>query len=170
MHKAHFVAAERVSDIFKSLLERFQLELLVFLDKRIHDVCLSADRQFVADEPVHPLAVVLVAQYGLYRLASGRQFVDYRHVEVAVDGHGKRARDRRGCHHKHVRRIEVFLPQTGALRHAEAVLLVDNHQPEASERPTVVLNHGVCADENVYGAVGQSGVYLVAFFSFLWNR
>ncbi len=88
-----------------------------------------------------------------YGGASGGQFPDRRDVEVAVGGQRQRARDRgRGEHQcvgvrrpsvsKHTATLE---PQSSALVHAEAVLLVDEDEVERGELKPV-LDERVRAD------------------------
>ena len=81
--------------------------------------------------------------------AARRQLVEHRHVEVAVDGHGRGARDRRGRHHQHVGHglARALVPQRGPLLDAEAVLLVDHDHAERPELDALL-------DERV-GADGQ---------------
>jgi hypothetical protein len=76
------------------------------------------------------------------RRAAGRQLVDGADVQVGVVAHRQRARDGRGAHHQQVglqlagRRGFLQLgAQRQALRHAEAVLLVDDGQAQAGEVP-----------------------------------
>jgi hypothetical protein len=65
-------------------------------------------------------------------VAAGRALVDHRHVQVAVEGERQRAGDGRGAHHQHVG-ARAHLRQRQPLPHAEAVLLVDHHQPQPVE-------------------------------------
>ena len=64
--------------------------------------------------------------------AAGRQFVDHRYVEIAVERHRQRARNRRRGHHEHIRR-DALLHQLESLHHAEAMLLVDDDEAEFGE-------------------------------------
>ena len=65
-----------------------------------------------------------------------RQLVEHRHVEVAVDGHRRGARDRGGRHHQHVGdgAVGALRAQRRPLLDAEAVLLVDHHDAERRKR------------------------------------
>ncbi len=64
--------------------------------------------------------------------ASGRHLVDHRNVQIAIERQRERARNRRGGHDQHVGRA-AFFDQPFALQHAEAVLLVHDHQAQARE-------------------------------------
>jgi len=74
----------------------------------------------------------------LHRLAAGRQLIDHADVQVAIERHGQRARDGRGGHHQHVRRHRCLGLHPRALRHAEAVLLIDHHQPQPFEHHRIL--------------------------------
>ena len=65
-------------------------------------------------------------------LPAGRKFIDHRDIEVAVNRHRERARDRRRGHDEHVR-CDAFPRQFEALHHAESMLLVDDHEAEFGE-------------------------------------
>ena len=67
--------------------------------------------------------------------AAGGHFVNHRNVEVAVKRQAERARNRRGRHHQQMR-IIAFAHQRLALRHAELVLLVNDHQAELRQIET----------------------------------
>ena len=83
----------------------------------------------------------------LHRLATGRQVRNLRDVELAVVGEGERPRDRRRRHQQHVG-PQSLGAQRRALRHAEAMLLVDHHQPEPVESD-LLLHERVRADHQV---------------------
>ena len=80
----------------EGLLGRAHLELLALVDERAHDVGLAPGGHLLADRGPHRLLVQLAVAgpRGDDRRATGRQLVEHRHVEVAVDGHGRGARDR----------------------------------------------------------------------------
>ena len=61
--------------------------------------------------------------------------------------------------------VAAFVFQGEALRHAEAVLLIHNHQAEVLER-YIVLKQGVRAHGQTDAAIGQRGFGLVFFFLF----
>ena len=95
--------------------------------------------------------------------APRRQFVDDADVEVAVERHCQGAGDGRCCHHKDVWRVTTLRPQLGALGHAEAVLFVDDDESQTGKLHGV-LDDGMCADEDVGGAVEQCVEYLLTAF------
>ena len=98
---------------------------------------------------------------GLDGDAPGRQLVQHRHVEVAEEHHRRGPRDGRRGHHEHVgirARLAfdgALLAQRGALLHAEAVLLVDDDDPEGAEAH-VVGEQGVRADDEVHRPARES--------------
>ena len=95
--------------------------------------------------------------------AARRQLVEDGRVEVAIDGHGRGARDGRGGHDEHVRIVVAGLfPQRGALLDAEAVLLVDHNHAKAMKR-NGLRDEGVRADQQVDRARAQRGVQLAPF-------
>ena len=93
------------------------------------------------------------------RRAPGRHLVEHGHVEVAVDGHRRRARDRRGRHHQHVghraaaRSWPAARPaarrRSGAARRSPRRRATRNSTPSWMQR--------VRADDDVDVAVGQPG-------------
>ena len=97
-----------------------------------HDVDLPARRDLLAQELVDLAALDPAARDRDDRLAAGRQLVEHRDVEIAVEREGERARDGRGRHHEHVRAL-ALAPQRRALGDPEAVLLVHHGQAEAPE-------------------------------------
>src|SRR5207237_2745537 len=107
--------------------------LLRLLDQRIDDVGLVAGGDLAADASVDPLAARLAAELGRDRGAPGRQLVEGRDREVAVERQRERARDGRGAHDEHVHRLGAAALERRALQHAEAMLLVDDGEPEARE-------------------------------------
>ena len=125
----------------------------------------------------HLVAARIGNQLGRHRLAPRRQLVDHRHVQISIEGHRQRARNRRRRHHQLVRQ-EAVLPGSGLcrvlrspctlhlfggragipralpaqrqpLRHAEAVLLVHDgqRQPGKDHR---ILDQRMRADQHVH--------------------
>ena len=60
---------------------------------------------------------------------AGRKFVDHGNIEIAVERHGERARNRRCGHDQHVRR-HALLHQLKPLHHTETMLLVDDYKAQ----------------------------------------
>ena len=64
-----------------------------------------------------------------------------------------------------MRRVLALAPELGTLRHTEAVLFVDDDKPQPQELHRI-LYHGVCTDENLHRAVGDTLQHLAPFLSF----
>ena len=79
---------------------------------------------------------------------------DHREIAQSLERHRQRARDRRRGERQHVD-LGAQPPQLLLLAHAEAVLLVDDHEPEALELD-VGLDELVRADHEVDRAVGEA--------------
>src|SRR5262249_41505089 len=126
---------------------RLRLDLLRLFHQRTDDEDLLARLDPLPDEVVGELPLARLERTRPNRLASGRQLVNYRAVEVAVDGQGERPRDGRGGHHEQVRPV-ALRAEDGALLDTEAVLLVDDRQPEVGELDAL-LDQGVRADQEV---------------------
>ncbi len=118
---------------FKSVLHALEFQFGIVGDKRIHDIRLPSGGKFPAEKTVHLPTVLVEAEQGRHRFTAGRQFIYHGDIEVTVDGHGKCARDRSGCHHEYMRCNRTLLPHPGALRDAETVLLVNNGHAEPPE-------------------------------------
>ncbi len=143
---------------------RRRLDLVGALDQRAHHVRLTPGRDLFAHHVPRDGLFELAPRPGSDdRRAAGRQLVEHRDVEVAVDRHRRRARDRRRGHHQHVG-VVALAPQRGALLDAEAVLLVDHGHAELGERDALG-DQRVRADDDVDLASGETGADLLAFGS-----
>ncbi|KGS71199.1 hypothetical protein X979_6010 [Burkholderia pseudomallei MSHR7527] len=159
MHEPHLQLGQRGGERLVGLDSRLQLQRLAFLDERAHPVHLTARERRLAHAADHLVAPRVRHEPREDRRAPGRQLVDRRHVEIRVVRHRERARDRRRRHHQLVRlearravgRVRRLRPQREPLLDAEAVLLVDDHEPEPREFDGV-LNHRVRADHELRGA------------------
>ena len=89
------------------------------------------------------------------RLAIGRRRRDHRDVAQPRERHVQRARDRRRRQREHVD-LEPQRAQELLLGDAEALLLVDDHEPERL-RHDVAREHAVRADQHVDLALGVVG-------------
>ena len=81
------------------------------------------------------------------RRASGRQFVDHRHVEIGVSGHRQRARNRRRGQHelmRHAVAAAALVAQREPLVHAETVLLVDDDEAELARTRRLPASARAC--------------------------
>ena len=102
---------------------------LALLDQRADDVDLPSRLHLRAQKAVHIAALFLGHDARLHRRASGRQLVNDRYVQIAVEYQRQRARYGRGRHDQHVGRGALFGKER-ALPNAEAMLLVGDDQPE----------------------------------------
>ena len=131
--------------------------MFAFLDQWADPVDLPAALHLVADafDDAQPLAVG--EELGDDGRAAWRQFVDGADGQVGVVAHRQGARDGRGAHHQQVRlqllAFQLFA-QRQPLRHAEAVLLVDDGQPQPREGH-VALDDGVRAHHQHGCAAGH---------------
>jgi hypothetical protein len=107
---------------------RTRLQLLGFIDQRIHDVALAAFLDLLAQKLRRVLQLRLRPHLRDDLHAIARLLVDRRDLQIAVNRQRQRARDRRGRHHQHIRRV-ALADQLRPLRHAKLVLLVDDHDP-----------------------------------------
>ena len=150
------------------LLGRFELFLarrlfiLVILNLRADDKDLTPLPHQLADEAVETRAVALVHGKGVHLLPSGRQLVDDRDVQIAVDHQRERARDRCGGHDEHMG-LFPFADQRRALPDTEAVLLVRDDEAEA-RIDDILGKKGVRADDKVVFPGRNRGLRLALFF------
>ena len=98
----------------------------------VHPEHLALAQQLAADR-LDRDALVVLADEGEDRLAVGRRGLQQRQVADADEAHLERARDRRGRQRQHVDVGLQLLHRLLGL-HAEALLLVDDQQPEVLER------------------------------------
>ena len=130
-------------------LDRFGVLLAVVEDAGIHDVRLMSALDLPADKGPD-LGQRVGGPQVRPDLAAARGFlIEHADVEVAVQGQPEGAGNGRGGHHQQVR-IAALAQKPLALRHAEAVLLVDDDQSEA-------LGQEARFDEGV-GAHGEAHV------------
>ena len=102
VHEADAIAGKRLASAPISLLKAFEVELLILLNKGIYDIDLPSLPQLGKYQAVNFHAGGIVAQKRGDGFASGRQLVDDRDIEVAVDGHSERPGDGGGGHYKDV--------------------------------------------------------------------
>ena len=140
-------------EVVGHLGRRLEVDLLRLLDQRVDDVGLPARVDLLADEVVDLVAARFRLGDRLDRLPARRHLAHHRDVEVAVGRQRQRARNRRRGHHQHVG-VQPLGAQRRPLHHAEAVLLVDDHQPQLAERDRI-LHQRVRADDQVERAGGQ---------------
>ena len=117
----------------------------------------------------HLVAARIVHHLGDDGRAPRRQLVDGGHLQIGVVAHGQRAGDGGGRHHQQVRlqpALNHLRPESQALRHAKAVLLVDDGQRQVFELH-LVLNDGVRADDQPRLAAGDQRQHLAPLFGLL---
>jgi len=112
---------------------RLQLELLALLDQRAHPVDLRARLAALTDVHDDLRAALLADEPRDHRRSPRWQLVQHRDVEVRVERHRERARDRRRAHHQLVRLGEPLAAQREPLGDTEPVLLVDDRQPQPGQ-------------------------------------
>jgi len=99
---------------------------------RVNNIRLPPGGQLAADEIPDLRPLVRRAHERLEPSAPGGQFVKDGDVEVAVERQAQRAGDGGGGHHQQVR-VGALAHQLLALRDAELMLLVNDHQPQAGQ-------------------------------------
>ena len=114
------------------LRRRLQVHLLGALHQGVDDVGLPALRHLVRNEPGHLGPGLGIAEDGPHGRPARRELVEHAQVQLAVEGQGQGPGDGRGRHDEDVR-CGIPLRQRHPLPHAETVLLVHDHQPEAVE-------------------------------------
>ncbi len=139
------------------LLGGLPVALVRLVDERTDDEGLVAGAQLLADQLEGSLPLTLTDHPGLHGPATGRQLAERRRVEVAVGGQREGARYRRRGHVEDVRsepvgRLRVERP---ALLDTEAVLLVDDAEPEAGKADRR-LDQRVGADGEAELAAGEA--------------
>ena len=135
-----------------SAVRRLRVALAAILaDEGAHHVHLLAARERRAGGVVGMAAVgLLMHERGALRRVV-RSVLEVGQGQVAEQRQRQRARDGRGREVQRVGRI-ALRQQLGALLHAEALLLVDDHEAEPPGRH-IVLEQRVRADEHVHRAL-----------------
>ena len=169
MQEANHRAGQRRCQRFVRFGGVGQVHRFAFFDQRANPIDLPAFGQLAADALDHLVAPALTDHLGHHRCAPGRQLVDGRHIQVGVVAHGQRARNRRGRHHQEMRLLTAgrhLGAQGQPLRHAKAVLLVDDRQRQVLEAH-LVLDHRVRAHHQGGGAAFDQGQCLAPLLGFL---
>ncbi|CAB4882033.1 unannotated protein [freshwater metagenome] len=115
-------------------------------DPVVQEEGLPATRVLTLERLTHEL-LVIVPDVGLDRSPTFRGRLDDADVAHAGERHLQRARDRRGAHRDDVH-AQLDLPQELLLAHAEALLLVDDDQPEVL-RLQIPAEQPMGADQDV---------------------
>ena len=145
VQQADGVRCELFPHGFEFLIDGFEAAAALVIDARINDVRLPPRCQLVADEAPHLGQALRRADMRAHLAAARWHLIDHRAVEIAVNGQAKRAWDRRGGHHEHVR-IAPLADEFLSLLDAEFVLLVNDRQPDVLERERL-LDECVGADD-----------------------
>ena len=110
------------------------VERLGFVDQRAHDIDLPAGANLGANDTPDPiLGGVITGPLGDDRCPARWEFIEHRHVKIAVDRHRRSSRDRRGGHDQDIGSGDgvTLLSQRSPLLDTETVLLVDDDDPES---------------------------------------
>ena len=126
-----------------------QVQGLAFFYKRAHPIHLPTLSKLGANALNHLGPAVVGNHLGHDGAAPGGQSVDGGHIQIGVIAHGQSARNGGGRHHQQMGLLALaaragFVAQGQPLRHAKAVLLVNDGQPQLLKLH-VVLNHRVGA-------------------------
>ena len=142
---AHLPVRDEEAELRAELLQ-LRRRLVDRLDAVVEVERLAAARVLALERRLDQLLVVLADVRADRPAALGRR-LDHRDVAQAGERHVQRARDRRRREREHVD-LEPQLAQQLLLRDAEALLLVDDHEPELL-RDHVAREHAVRADQDV---------------------
>src|SRR5437588_8955359 len=135
-----------------------EIEFLRLFNQRIDDVDLAAHANLLIEKLVHLAARVFATHSSYYRFPARRHFIDHRQVKIAINAHHQRARNRCSGHHQHIR-VVAALDQPRALKHAKAMLLVNNDKTELLKLDRL-LDQGVSADHQIDLTALDCGVNL----------
>ena len=127
--------------------------LVDVLDAVVQEERLPAARLLALERLLDEVLVVL-ADVGLDRAAALGRGLDHGDVAQPGEAHLQRARDRRRAHRDDVD-LELELAQQLLLLDAEALLLVDDDQPEVLGAH-VAAEHAMGADQDVDLALGEA--------------
>ena len=161
MHHRRLVIRERelVHDLLCSCFKTLIIKFFCFVDQRVDNEYLPSLGDLVFHEPVHCRAFTLGGVDGLDRLSSRRKFVYHGYIQIAIQSHGERPRDRRSRHHEDMwRRLAGRLPpQLRPLLDAESVLFVNDRQAQVVE-DHIVFYQCMGTYDYAYASVLQTGV------------
>ena len=158
--KTHLAVAKRGAEALEAFFGCRHVDRFAFLDQRADPVGLAAFQDRLAQVVDHLVDPARGDQRGLDGFPAGRFFVEDRDVHMAVLGEAEGAGDGRGRHHEDVG-LGAFRAELHPLRHAEAVLFVDDGEAEIVELHPL-LEDGVGADQDLDIAPGQRREFRVA--------
>ena len=116
-------------------------------DHGADDIGAPARSERLADRAVGDIAIGLGENVRGNAGTGDGALADYAHIEIAVYGQRKRARDGRSGHHEQVG-TRPFGAQRVALVHAKAMLLVDDHKRELPKHH-VIRQHGMGPEQHL---------------------
>ena len=149
VYQAHFEGAQIVAQPFGHGGRSLEVHFLRLVDYRIHDIRLPAGPALLSHELVDGRTATAAAHRRLYVATAGRLLPEGGDIQVAIERHGKRARDRCGRQQQHVRRL-ALLDERRPLFDPEPVLLVDHHQSQPVEG-SFFLEQGVGTHDDSRG-------------------
>ena len=127
-----------------------------FLDQGVDNICLLPGGEDPAEEAGEFVGFRIGAHDGEDFATAGRQFIEDGDIQIAIERHGKGARDRGGSHYQDVRARRA-IEQARALGHAELVLFVDDQQADIVEKIAgAIEQQGMGADDEI-GSISICG-------------
>ena len=133
VHEIDAMIRQRARQFAVDRFGRLRLQLFGFFDDRADPIGLTPFRARGANAFDHFVAPSVRDGDRRHRRAAGRKFIDRRDIQIGVRGHRQRARNRRRGEHelmRHAIAAAAFVAQQKPLVYAEAVLLIDDDQPE----------------------------------------
>ena len=97
-----FRERELLHDVFSSCFKALIVKLFCFVDERVNNEDLTPEGYLVTHELIQCRSLAFGRVYGLYRLSSRRELVDYGYVQISVQGHRKSTWNRGRGHHEHM--------------------------------------------------------------------
>ena len=133
MHLANPTLGKLFTNMQIPFFKILQVNLFAFLNQRVDNIDLPAFGNLLVHGLIqaYPTAIKLMKSDN--RFTSGRQFIDDRHIQVAIKRHCQCAGNR-GCrHHQYMGRLYILCPQACPLGHTETMLLINHNQTERSK-------------------------------------
>ena len=84
MYLANLALGKFFEDMLIPLFKVLQIDLLTFLYQRINDINLTSLINLLLHRTVHALPTIVELMHSGYRLSSGRQLVNNRHIQITV--------------------------------------------------------------------------------------
>ena len=147
--------AEALFQDLRALLRSSCIALLALLDQRTDPVGLASAAEVAAEAVDHVGELLLADHPRLDRSPARRHLIDPADVHLAVLSQRQCPWNRRRGHDEKVRRVLRLRCQQEPLRHAEAMLLVNDREAQALVGD-LLLKDRMSADEDVDRSVGKS--------------